>query len=71
MSENGSRDSRSRKTKSDEYVAQVTAVGPLGLEYVNPKDHTRNSDSGVERGGYQWKMTIDSLGRNSLTANSC
>jgi len=24
--------------KASEYVAQVTAVGPLGFEYVNPKD---------------------------------
>ena len=32
--------------KSGEYVAQVTAVGPLGLEYVNPKDDPRNSNSG-------------------------
>ena len=33
--------------KSGEYVAQVTAVGPLGLEYVNPKDDPRNSNSGI------------------------
>lgn len=33
--------------KSGEYVAQVTAVGPLGLEYVNPKDDPRNSNSGL------------------------
>jgi quercetin dioxygenase-like cupin family protein len=29
--------------KSGEYVAQVTAIGPLGLEYVNPNDDPRNS----------------------------
>jgi quercetin dioxygenase-like cupin family protein len=29
--------------KSGEYVTQVTALGPLGLEYVNPKDDPRNS----------------------------
>jgi hypothetical protein len=28
--------------KSGEYVAQVTAIGPLGLEYVNPKDDPQN-----------------------------
>src|SRR5580700_1010598 len=29
--------------KSGEYVTQVTAIGPLGLEYLNPKDDPRNS----------------------------
>jgi quercetin dioxygenase-like cupin family protein len=29
--------------KSGEYVTQVTAIGPLGLEYVNPADDPRNS----------------------------
>ena len=28
--------------KSGEYVTQVTAFGPLGLEYLNPKDDPRN-----------------------------
>jgi quercetin dioxygenase-like cupin family protein len=28
--------------KSGEYVTQVTAIGPLGLEYVNPADDPRN-----------------------------
>src|SRR5271163_2827240 len=28
--------------KSSEYVTQVTAVGPLGLEYVNANDDPRN-----------------------------
>lgn len=32
--------------RSGEYVTQVTAVGPLGLEYVNLKDDPRN-DSGT------------------------
>jgi quercetin dioxygenase-like cupin family protein len=32
--------------KSSEYVAQVTAIGPLGLEYINPKDDPRNNNSG-------------------------
>jgi quercetin dioxygenase-like cupin family protein len=27
--------------KSGEYIDQVTAIGPLGLEYVNPKDDPR------------------------------
>jgi len=27
--------------QSGEYVSQVTAIGPLGLEYVNPKDDPR------------------------------
>jgi len=30
--------------KSSEYVTQVTAIGPLGLEYVNAKDDPRNND---------------------------
>jgi len=29
--------------KSSEYVAQVTAIGPLGLEYVDAKDDPRNN----------------------------
>jgi len=31
--------------KSSEYITQVTAIGPLGLEYVNPKDDPRNGNS--------------------------
>jgi quercetin dioxygenase-like cupin family protein len=31
--------------KSSEYVTQVTAIGPLGLEYINSKDDPRNSKS--------------------------
>jgi quercetin dioxygenase-like cupin family protein len=29
--------------KSSEYITQVTGIGPLGLEYVNPKDDPRNN----------------------------
>jgi hypothetical protein len=28
--------------KSGEYVTQVTAMGPLGLEYLSAKDDPRN-----------------------------
>ena len=28
--------------KSSEYITQVTASGPLGIDYVNPKDDPRN-----------------------------
>lgn len=28
--------------KSGEYVSQITAIGPLGMEYVDPKDDPRN-----------------------------
>jgi hypothetical protein len=28
--------------KSGEYVVQVTAIGPISLEYVNPQDDPRN-----------------------------
>ena len=28
--------------KSGEYVTQVSAIGPLGLEYMNPADDPRN-----------------------------
>jgi quercetin dioxygenase-like cupin family protein len=31
--------------KSGEYITQVSAIGPLGLEYVNVKDDPRNRDS--------------------------
>lgn len=30
--------------KSSEYVTQVTAIGPLGLEYISPKDDPRNNN---------------------------
>jgi quercetin dioxygenase-like cupin family protein len=33
--------------KSGEYITQVNAIGPLGLNYVNPKDDPRNRDSGT------------------------
>ena len=29
-------------SKSGEYVTQVTAIGPLGLEYLDPNDDPRN-----------------------------
>jgi quercetin dioxygenase-like cupin family protein len=29
--------------KSGEYVTQVTAIGPISLEYVNPRDDPRSS----------------------------
>jgi quercetin dioxygenase-like cupin family protein len=32
--------------KSGEYITQVTAIGPLGLEYLNAKDDPRNGSSG-------------------------
>jgi hypothetical protein len=28
--------------KSGEYITQVSAIGPLGLEYISPKDDPRN-----------------------------
>ena len=31
--------------KSGEYVTQVTAIGPLGLEYMDSKDDPRNKRS--------------------------
>ena len=31
--------------KSGEYITQVTAIGPLGMEYVNAKDDPRNVTS--------------------------
>jgi hypothetical protein len=31
--------------KSGEYVTQVTAIGPLGLEYVNAKHDPQNKSS--------------------------
>ena len=30
--------------KSSEYVTQVKAIGPLGLEYISPKDDPRNDN---------------------------
>lgn len=31
--------------KSSEYITQVSAIGPLGLEYVNPKDDPRDQSA--------------------------
>jgi quercetin dioxygenase-like cupin family protein len=31
--------------KSGEYITQITAIGPLGMDYVNPKDDPRNQSS--------------------------
>jgi hypothetical protein len=31
--------------KSGEYVTQITAIGPLGLEYMNLKDDPRNKNT--------------------------
>jgi quercetin dioxygenase-like cupin family protein len=31
--------------KSGDYVTQVTAIGPLGLEYIDAKDDPRNKNS--------------------------
>jgi quercetin dioxygenase-like cupin family protein len=31
--------------KSGEYVTQVTAIGPLGLEYLDPADDPRSRDA--------------------------
>jgi hypothetical protein len=28
---------------NSEYVTQVTAIGPLGLEYLDPEDDPRNA----------------------------
>ena len=33
--------------KSGEYVTPVSAIGPLGLYYVNPKDDPRNEEGGL------------------------
>src|SRR5215471_16952378 len=33
--------------KSGDYITQVTAIGPLGLEYVHSKDDPRNQNSRV------------------------
>ena len=33
--------------KAGEYITQVTGVGPLGIDYVNPKDDPRNERSGL------------------------
>jgi hypothetical protein len=35
--------------RAGEYVTQVTAIGPLGLSYVNPVDDPRLAPSGAKR----------------------
>ena len=34
--------------KSGEYITQVTAIGPLGLEYLDPKDDPRQQSKAAE-----------------------
>jgi hypothetical protein len=31
--------------KSSDYITQITAIGPLGLEYINAKDDPRNENA--------------------------
>jgi hypothetical protein len=33
--------------KSGEYITQVSAIGPLGMEYVDPSDDPRNQSSSL------------------------
>jgi len=33
--------------KSGDYITQVSAIGPLGMEYVNPKDDPSKQNSNV------------------------
>lgn len=35
--------------KSGEYITQVTAIGPLGMEYVNSRDDPRNENQSADR----------------------
>ncbi len=37
-------------SKSGEYITQVTAIGPLGLEYIDAKNDPRNESSRLKRG---------------------
>ena len=36
--------------KSGEYITQVTAIGPLGLKYIDAKNDPRNERPRVKRG---------------------
>jgi len=36
-------------SKSGEYITQVSAIGPLGLEYIDAKNDPRNGSSRVKR----------------------
>jgi quercetin dioxygenase-like cupin family protein len=33
--------------RSGEYITQVSGIGPLGIDYLNPKDDPRNGRSGM------------------------
>ena len=37
-------------SKSGEYITQVSAIGPLGLEYIDAKNDPRNESSSIRRG---------------------
>ncbi len=53
-------------TESGEYISQVTAIGPLGFEYVNSKDDPRNENSGGER--RVWRYCFGKIVRHLCTA---
>jgi quercetin dioxygenase-like cupin family protein len=48
--------------KSGEYVTQVTAIGPLGLEYIDPADDPRAPHGVQARGGNASKASNDRTG---------
>ena len=48
--------------KSGEYVTQVTAVGPLGLEYLDPRDDPREQ----ERRSMRSETVLDPVGHHTI-----
>src|SRR4051794_16340862 len=48
--------------KSGEYVTQVTAIGPLGLEYIDPADDPREPHGAQAHAGNPSKASEDRIG---------
>src|SRR5262245_2485599 len=45
--------------KSGEYITQVTAIGPLGLEYMDAKDDPRNKTQMDPSGGVEASQGLE------------
>jgi hypothetical protein len=42
--------------KSGEYITQVTAIGPLGLEYMDRDDDPRQGSAKLWQLAYHWPL---------------
>jgi hypothetical protein len=56
--------------KSGEYVTQVTAIGPLGIEYLDPGDDPREQNQSVETFQAKPMKTIHTIGVEHIRIES-